>query len=73
MSEKIKLTFPDGNTRSVHKGTIGQSIAESISKSLVKEIIAIEIDGKLCDLSCSINNDTTICGNLIVNGIIKYL
>ena len=60
MSEKIKLTFPDGNTRSVDKGTIGQSIAESISKSLGKEAIAIEIDGKLCDVSCSINNDTTI-------------
>ena len=60
MSEKIKLTFPDGNTRSVDKGTIGQSIAESISKSLAKEAIAIEIDGKLCDVSCSINNDTTI-------------
>ena len=60
MSEKIKLTFPDGNTRSVDKGTIGQSIAESISKSLAKEAIAIEIDGKLCDVSCSINDDTTI-------------
>ena len=60
MSEKIKLTFPDGNTRSVDKGAIGQSIAESISKSLGKEAIAIEIDGKLCDVSCSINNDTTI-------------
>ena len=60
MSEKIKLTFPDGNTRSVDKGTIGQSIAESISKSLAKETIAIKIDGKLCDVSCSINNDTTI-------------
>ena len=36
MSEKIKLTFPDGNTRSVDRGAIGQSIAESISKSLAK-------------------------------------
>ena len=60
MSEKIKLTFPDGNTRSVDKGTIGQSIAESISKSLAKEAIAVEIDGKLYDVSCSIDNDTTI-------------
>ncbi len=60
MSEKINITFPDGNTRSIDKGTVGQSIAESISKSLAKEAIAIEINGKLCDLSCSIDNDTTI-------------
>lgn len=60
MSEKINIKFPDGKIRSVEKGIIGQSIAESISKSLAKEAIAIEIDGKLCDLSCSIDNDTTI-------------
>lgn len=60
MSEKIKITFPDGNTRSIDKGTTGQGIAESISKSLAKEAIAIEINGRLCDLSCSIDNDTTI-------------
>ena len=60
MSEKIKITFPDGNSRVVDKGTIGQSIAESISKSLAKEAVAIEINSKLCDLSCPINNDTTI-------------
>ena len=60
MNEKIKITFPDGNIRLVDKGTVGQSIAESISKSLAKEAIAIEINGRICDLSCSINNDTTI-------------
>ncbi len=60
MSEKIKITFPDGTTRSADKGTTGQGIAESISKSLAKEAIAVEIDKKLCDLSCSIVNDATI-------------
>jgi len=60
MSEKIKITFPDGNTRSVDKGTDGQSIAKSISESLAKEAIAIEIDGNICDLSCSIDSDTTV-------------
>ena len=59
MGEKITITFPDGSTRLVDKGTIGQSIAESISKSLAKEAIAIEINGKLSDVSCSINNDTS--------------
>ena len=60
MNEKIKITFPDGTTRSADKGTTGQSIAESISKSLAKEAIAIEMNSKLCDLSCSIDNDATI-------------
>jgi threonyl-tRNA synthetase len=60
MGYKIKITFPDGNIRSIDKNTVGQSIAESISKSLAKEAIAIEINGKICDLSCSIDNDTTI-------------
>ena len=68
MSEKIKITFPDGNTRSVDKGTTGQSIAESISKSLAKEAVAIEINSKLCDLSCPINNDTTI-RIITINGV----
>ena len=60
MNEKIKITFPDGTTRSADKGTTGHSIAESISKSLAKEAIAIEMNSKLCDLSCSIDNDATI-------------
>ena len=60
MSEKIKITFPDGNTRSADKGTTGLSIAESISKSLAKAAIAIEVNNRLCDLSCSLDNDTTI-------------
>ena len=60
MSEKIKITFPDGNTRSVDKGTTGLSIAESIAKSLAREAIAIEVNNKLCDLSYPLDNDTTI-------------
>ena len=60
MSDKIKITFPDGNIHSIDKNTVGQSIAESISKSLAKEAIAMEINGKICDLNCSIDNDTTI-------------
>ncbi len=60
MSEKIKITFPDGNARSVDKGTTGLSIAESIAKSLAREAIAIEVNNKLCDLSYSLDSDATI-------------
>ena len=60
MSKTIKIKFPDGKTSTVNKGTTGQSIAESISKSLAKEAIAIEINGKLCDISFSINSDSKV-------------
>ena len=60
MSKTIKIKFPDGKTSTVNKGTTGQSIAESISKSLAKEAIAIEINGKLCDISFSINSDSEV-------------
>ena len=47
MSKTIKIKFPDGKTSTINKGTTGQSIAESISKSLAKEAIAIEVNNKL--------------------------
>ena len=56
MSEKIKITFPDGNTRSVDKGTVGQSFAESISKSLAIEAKSLSSDEtieSLCPLAAS--------------------
>ena len=60
MKKQIKITFPDGNSQNVNKGTSGLKIAESISKSLAKEAVAVEIDGKLFDVNHSIVNDTKI-------------
>ena len=50
MSDKITITFPDGNFRSVKKGINGFEIAEEISKSLAKESIAIKINSEIFDL-----------------------
>ena len=41
MSEKITITFPDGNKKEVDKGINGLELASQISKSLVKESVAI--------------------------------
>ena len=41
MSKTVKIKFPDGKTSAINKGTTGQSIAESISKSLAKDAIAM--------------------------------
>ena len=60
MSNNITITFPDGNTKSVEKGTSGLDLANQISKSLAKESVAIQIDGKICDLSLELNQDCKV-------------
>ena len=60
MSDKITITFPDGNFRSVKKGINGFEIAEEISKSLAKESIAIKINSEIFDLKRRIEKDVKI-------------
>ena len=60
MSDNITITFPDGNTKSVEKGISGFDLANQISKSLAKESVAIQIDGKICDLSLELNQDCRV-------------
>ena len=47
MSEKITITFPDGNKKEVDKGINGLELASQISKSLAKESIAIKINNDI--------------------------
>ncbi len=56
----IKITLPDGATRSFLAGSNGLDVAESISISLSKKAIAIEVNGKEQDLCESINEDAKI-------------
>ncbi len=56
----INIKFPDGNIKKFETGVSGYEIAESISKSLAKESVAIELNGNLSDLSISIIEDSTI-------------
>ena len=58
--ENIKVTFPDGATKEFIAGINGLDIANSISKSLSKKAVAIEINGKEQDLCESINEDVKI-------------
>ena len=60
MSDNITITFPDGNTKSVEKDISGFDLANQISKSLAKESVAIQIDGKICDLSLELNQDLSL-------------
>ena len=58
--EYIKITFPDGRKQNFEHGTTGYDIAKSISPSLLKKAIAIEIDGSEQDLCENISSDANI-------------
>ena len=58
--DKINITFPDGNKKEFESGTTGYDIAMSISESLAKVSIAIELNGAICDLSLPITTDSDI-------------
>ncbi len=60
MSEKIKISFPDGAIREFPRGTSGAEIAKSISTSLAKNALAIKLNDELRDLGRMIENDGKI-------------
>ena len=60
MSEKIIITFPDGNKKEVDKGINGLELATQISKSLAKESVAIKINNEIKDISLPINSDASV-------------
>ena len=56
----VELTFPDGLKRPFSTGVSGMEIAKSISKSLSKEAVAIEVNGVELDLCDKIIKDSNI-------------
>ena len=60
MTEQITITLADGNKRKIDNGLTGFELAKSISKSLAKEAIAINVNGQIKDLSCSLISDSTV-------------
>ena len=55
-----RILFPDGRTKSFDKETNGFIIAESISKSLLKQAVAISVNGEQKDLCDLITEDSEI-------------
>ena len=55
-----KLTFPDGRTQTYEEGATGFIVAESISKSLAKEAVAVSVNGIQKDLCDKIESDADI-------------
>jgi threonyl-tRNA synthetase len=56
----IALKFPDGIIKNYEDGVTGLEIAESISKSLSKDALAIEVNEQLLDLTTEIKIDAKI-------------
>ncbi|HAX72717.1 MAG TPA: threonine--tRNA ligase [Firmicutes bacterium] len=61
----IKITFPDGNVKEFEVGISAEAIAQSISPGLRKKCVAAKVNGKLVDLTRSIEADAKI--ELITN------
>lgn len=56
----INITFPDGAKKQFAQNITGLEIAASISSSLAKEALVIEINNKLKDLSIPIETDCNL-------------
>ena len=56
----INITFPDGSVRQFDKGVSGLEIAKSLSNSLAREVLSVNVNDELWDLWRPINVDATI-------------
>ena len=59
----ISVTLPDGKIRELEKPLSGKDFSKTISNSLAKEVVAMEKDGEMVDISTIIDADCSI--NLI--------
>ena len=60
MSNKITVTFPDGNTKEFDQGVTGFDIADSISSALAQQAIAVSLNDHIRDVSYPIHEDVKI-------------
>ena len=56
----ITITFPDGSTRKFEAGISGLDIAKSLSNSLAREVLSVNVNDELWDLTRPIQVDATI-------------
>ena len=56
----IKITFPDASVREYEKGVTGLEIAESISRRLAQDALAVSVNGETWDLTRAIEGDSNV-------------
>ncbi|MBR9692301.1 threonine--tRNA ligase [Candidatus Woesearchaeota archaeon] len=57
---KIKISFPDGNSKEYEQGVTPLDVAKSISEGLARAVIAAKVDDQVVDLTQPITKNTTI-------------
>ncbi|WP_375577681.1 threonine--tRNA ligase [Marivirga tractuosa] len=60
MSNKIKITLPDGSVKEFDKGVTGHDIAMSISEGLARNVLSTKVNGQVWDTTRPINDDAHI-------------
>ena len=60
MSDRVRVTLPDGSVREVAPGTTARGVAESIGAGLARAALAARVDGAIWDLDRPIERDVTL-------------
>ncbi len=60
MSDRVKVTLPDGSVREVERGTTARGVAESIGAGLARAAVAARVDGAIWDLDRPIERDVSL-------------
>ena len=55
-ADQITLTLPDGATRTVTRGTLPSEVVRSIGERLLRDAIAVEVNGQIQDLMTPIRS-----------------
>jgi len=56
----INITLKDGSVKEFEPGLSAFEIAKSISEGLARNVMAVEINGEVCDLRTTIDSDSTV-------------
>ena len=60
MSDRVRVTLPDGSVREVAAGTTARAVAESIGAGLARAAVAARVDGAIWDLDRPIERDVSL-------------
>ena len=60
MSDRVRVTLPDGSVREVARGATAREVAESIGAGLARAAVAARVDGTVWDLDRPIERDTSL-------------
>ena len=60
MAEELTVTLPDGTTKTLPAGTTGLDLAASIGRRLAKDAVAVDVDGRLTDLTAPLPDHATV-------------